>query len=173
MQIGHRESIDLDLFSYESFNNLDIVKDIKSEFTQYEISVVVDSLDEYTCIVNTVKLTFLRYPFIVEDIIDFGDIKLASELSFGAMKAYALGRRSKWKDYVDLYILLQKHPLDKIIKKAQDMFGDLFSKKLLLQQLSYFKDIDYTESVFWRIDNTPSNEEIKEYLAGISTQALV
>ena len=32
--------------------------------------------------------------------------RLPSLLTLAAMKAYALGRRSKWKDYVDLYFLL-------------------------------------------------------------------
>ena len=33
---------------------------------------------------------------------------MPSLLSLAAMKAYALGRRSKWKDYVDLYFLLTR-----------------------------------------------------------------
>ena len=28
-------------------------------------------------------------------------------LHLAAMKAYALGRRAKWKDYVDLYFILK------------------------------------------------------------------
>jgi len=28
-------------------------------------------------------------------------------LTLAAMKAFALGRRSKWKDYVDLYYLIK------------------------------------------------------------------
>ena len=32
---------------------------------------------------------------------------LRKEYYLAAMKAYALGRRAKWKDYVDLYFILR------------------------------------------------------------------
>lgn len=71
---------------------------------------------------------------------------LPSLLTLAAMKAYALGRRSKWKDYVDLYFLLKGYyQLEDVIRKANEIFGDLFSEKLFRAQLSYFDDVDYTE----------------------------
>ena len=64
------------------------------------------------------------------------------------MKAYAIGRRSKWKDYVDLYFILKyHHSLEEVIKASQTLFEMLFSPKLFKQQICYFEDIDYTEEV--------------------------
>ncbi len=38
-------------------------------------------------------------------------------LDLAAMKAYAMGRRSKWKDYVDLYFIIKDHfSIDQIAK---------------------------------------------------------
>ena len=51
---------------------------------------------------------------------------------------------------------------------AVKIFGELFSEKLFRAQLSYFDDIDYTESVEYLIDNPPSAEEIKSALTMIS-----
>ena len=46
-------------------------------------------------------LTFFQYPFPVVPEEIFNDVfRMPSLLSLAAMKAYALGRRSKWKDYV-------------------------------------------------------------------------
>lgn len=60
----------------------------------------------------------------------------------------ALGRRAKWKDYVDLYWLLKHHcTFEDISARAQALFGELFSVKLFRQQLCYFKDIDFSEEV--------------------------
>jgi len=85
-------------------------------------------------------------------------------LDLAAMKAYALGRRSKWKDYVDLYLLLkEKFLLDEISQRAIEIYGDLFSDKLFRSQLSYFEDIDYTEEVEYLISNPPTEEEIKRF----------
>ena len=85
-------------------------------------------------------------------------------LQLAAMKAYALGRRSKWKDYVDLYFLLQNHfTIEEISKEATKLFGELYSEKMFRSQLSYFDDIDYSESVDFLIPNPPT-EEIKQFL---------
>ena len=37
------------------------------------------------------------------------NIRLPELIDLAAMKAYALGRRSKWKDYVDLYFILKDY----------------------------------------------------------------
>ena len=85
------------------------------------------------------------------------------------MKAYALGRRSKWKDYVDLFFLLKdKFTLQQIIDRSIMIFGDLFSDKLFRSQLSYFDDIDYTEEVDYLV-NAPSDAEIKSFLIDLAT----
>ena len=90
------------------------------------------------------------------------------------MKAYALGRRSKWKDYVDLYFLLKNHfTLAEISDCANDLFGDLYSEKMFRAQLCYFEDIDYTEAVEYIVKDPPTEERIKATLTDISVQGLV
>jgi len=40
------------------------------------------------------------------------------------MKAFALGRRSKWKDYVDLYFIIKDHyPIQEISRVANNIFS--------------------------------------------------
>jgi hypothetical protein len=168
LQLGHRESLDFDMFKYEGFNNEDILKDLMS-LGYSDIKVVFDKLDEYTIYINSVKFTFLRYPFEIKEIKNIQSISIASPLDLGAMKAYALGRRSKWKDYVDLYILFHQYDLESIVDRAEGIYSTVFSERMFLQQLCYFKDIDYTEQVIWRIDNPPSNEKIQQYLKKIAT----
>jgi hypothetical protein len=172
LQTGHRESIDFDLFKYEDFKNQDILHEVRSLLKNKSIEVLIDILDEYTCLIDGVKVTFLRYPFKIDNIINIEDICVADKLTIGAMKAYALGRRAKWKDYVDIYTLLQESDLDTICNIANDIFGTLFSRKNFLQQLSFFDDIDYSEEVIWRKDNPPSKDDVKNFLKNISVEAL-
>lgn len=99
--------------------------------------------------------------------------RLPSLLQLAAMKAYALGRRSKWKDYVDLYILLRNHfTITDISTEATRIFGELYSEKMFRSQLCYFDDIDYTEAVDWIIPNPPTDEEIRQTLIEVATQQL-
>jgi Nucleotidyl transferase AbiEii toxin, Type IV TA system len=121
LHIGHRESIDFDLFTLNEFNTVKIKKKITNGFNVEK--VFVDENDEYTVLVNGVKITFLRYPFDIEfkDKLD-NVIKMANLLSLAAMKAYALGRRAKWKDYVDIYFVLKNHhTIEEITKKAKEI----------------------------------------------------
>ena len=84
------------------------------------------------------------------------------------MKAYALGRRNKWKDYVDLYFLLKfKFSLNDLIERSKEIFSTHFNSKLFREQLCYFDDIDYSEAVDY-IDTAPEDEEIKEFLEDIA-----
>ena len=117
------------------------------------------------------KVTFFQYPFQIKaDNVFDNIIRLPELLDLAAMKAYALGRRSKWKDYVDLYFLLkEKFSFDEISQRAIEIFGDLFSDKLFRTQLSYFEDVDYSEEVDYIIANPPSDNEIKQYLIEVST----
>ena len=90
-----------------------------------------------------------------------------------AIALYLGHRRSKWKDYVDLYFLLRDHfTLTDICAEAMRIFGELFSEKMFRSQLCYFEDIDYTEAVDWLIANPPTDEEIKQRLTEIAVQEI-
>ena len=86
-------------------------------------------------------------------------------LSLGAMKAFALGRRSKWKDYVDLYFLLKnKYSVKEIVNKSIAIYGQEFSEKLFRAQLAYHEDINYTEKVEFLPGFAIDAKEIKTFL---------
>lgn len=130
--------------------------------------------EQMNLLVGGVKVTFFQYPFPVVPEDNFRDVfRLPSLLSLAAMKAYALGRRSKWKDYVDLYFLLKDcFSLAEVSAKATELFGELFSEKLFRAQLSYFDDVDYTEQVEYLVPNPPTEQEIKAKLTELSIQGV-
>ncbi len=168
LQLGHRRSIDFDLFSFDKIDHRKIrsliIKNYKIE------KVIIDKTDEYTLIVNGVKLTFLQYPFKIKANRKFKDYILMPDLTtLATMKAYALGRRAKWKDYVDLYWIMEKHcNIKEIIKKAKTIFSVEFNEKNFRQQLAYFKDIDYSEEVDWLKDFKISDKQVKNALIKFS-----
>ena len=172
LYLGHRRSIDFDLFKESAINhkrNLD-----KISTASFEYAVTRRVAEQMNLIVNDVKVTFFQYPFPVEPTAKFEVyFRLPSLLQLAAMKAYALGRRSKWKDYVDLYFLLRDHyTIADITACATKLFGELFSEKMFRSQLCYFDDIDYTEAVDWLIPNPPTDDEIKQSLTEIAVQGV-
>lgn len=164
LQLGHRRSIDFDLFSSEKIDQRKIRSVIAKNHRIGK--VIMDDQNEYTLIVDGVKMTFLHYPFKVmanKKLNDFA--KMPDLTALAAMKAYALGRRAKWKDYVDLYWIIKSHcSIVEIIKKAKTIFGVEFNEKNFRQQLAYFKDVDYTEEVDWLNGFEVSDKQIKDFL---------
>ena len=168
LHIGHRRSVDFDLFKMSAINHKKNLDKIIAAGFDHQVTRRVE--EQMNLLVGGVKVTFFQYPFPVVPEDDFKNVfRLPSLISLAAMKAYALGRRSKWKDYVDLYFLLTKHfALAEVADKATELFGELFSEKLFRAQLSYFDDIDYTEQVEYLIPNPPTAEEIKQGLTELS-----
>jgi len=167
LQLGHRESIDFDLFKNGNINILKIRKRVSEVF--HIENVRVEEPEEYTITVNGVRLTFLNYPFNIKYTEKLEHtIKIPDILTLGAMKAFALGKRAKWKDYVDLYFIFRKHSLEEVTQKSAQIFGNEFNGKLFREQLSYYEDIDYTEQIVFMPKSSVSNEEIKKNLTEIS-----
>ncbi len=168
LHIGHRRSIDFDLFKATPFQAKKILNKIQDQGHRYLVTRSVSG--QLNLIISNVKFTFFEYPFIIEANEDFEKkIKIPSLLDLAAMKAFALGRRSKWKDYVDLYFILKNHyTYQEISERASILFDQQFSGKLFRAQLSYFDDINYDEEVEYLIPNPPTNDEIKEFLINTS-----
>lgn len=168
LHIGHRQSIDFDLFSLREFDNFRIRQRISK--THKIDEVIRDEDGQYTLLIQGVRFTFFYYPFKILFSENFDRIiKLPDPLALAAMKAYALGRRPKWKDYVDLYFIIKHHfPIKDIEAKADQIFKKEFNKKLFLTQLAYFKDIDYSEKIIFQHGSEVSDRKIKEELTEFS-----
>lgn len=168
LHLGHRESIDFDLFTKDPDADFDIpaIKKLVRKFAIIE-TIVREKESEFTFKVNGVQVTYFDFPHKIPYPERFGSyITMPSLLTLGAMKAYALGARAKWKDYVDLYFIMREaHPLAEIATYAAALFGGEFNEKLFRTQLSYFDDVNYTETVTYLPGYAVPDEEVKRMLA--------
>lgn len=168
LQIGHRRSIDFDLFSYKGFVNNRIKKKVEkiADITK----TIVSKSGEYTFFSNKVKVTFYNYPYEIEYKEKFDDIiKMPDLLTLAAMKAFALGQRAKWKDYVDLYFITKDYfTFEEISKKGKECFGQEFNEKLFRTQLAYFNDVNYSEEIEFLPGFEVADEKIKKALVEAS-----
>ncbi len=166
-QIGHRRSIDFDLFTLVDFNGEKVKSIIRESFKIQ--STLVENPGELTLVAGGVRLTFYKYPFGITFSRKFEDIiKMPDLLTLAAMKAHALGRRAKWKDYVDLYFIFKKHSFNEIAKKAEELFKGEFNEKLFREELAYFNDIDYSEKIAYLEGFEVEDDIIKESLKEMS-----
>lgn len=172
LHIGHRESIDFDLFKLADLRKSDIYKKIIASKLGFKFGY--ENYEQLNLIINHVKFTFFSFPHKIPLNSEIkGVIKMPDLLTLAAMKAFALGRRAKWKDYSDLYFILKYHySFQEIAEKAKELFGEMFSEKLFKMQLGYFKGINYDEEVVYLIPNPPTEAEVQEFLTEISISGL-
>jgi hypothetical protein len=168
LHIGHRKSIDFDLFKRAPLHTKKIIDKIREK--NYRFIITRNVSEQLNLTVSSVKMTFFEYPYLIEASVDFnGVIRMPDLLTLASMKAFALGRRSKWKDYVDLYFLLRDHfSLIEIMQRAERIFEEEFSSKLFRSQLAYHEDIDYTEEVDYIQGCYAEPAEIKKFLIDVA-----
>ena len=135
--------------------------------------VILDLEHQRNIIFNDVKITYVAYPFNIDDIYIWEFFSIPSLLTLASMKAYTIWRRAKWKDYVDLYFLIKKFWAENIIQKAKQIYAWDFSEKMFLRQLWYFNNIDYSEKVEFLPGFETKEEEIKDFLFNFSKESLL
>ena len=167
LHLGHRRSIDFDLFTDNIFDPIKLrIRILKNNNIDHTFN---QGEGDLTVLVNNVKITFFHYPFLIDRPINFENtIKLPDILTLGAMKAFALGRRAKWKDYVDLYFIFQQHSFQELIDKTNSIFKSEFNEKLFRTQLAFFEDIDYSEQIEYIEGFEKKDDAIKQFLEKIS-----
>lgn len=172
LQIGHRRSIDFDLFTNQDIKRNSIKRAFDRSPFKIE-KVIYSAYDQLHLIVNDVKMTFFSYPYQIDAPVKFqGKINMPVLIDLAAMKAFALGGRGKWKDYVDLYFLLKNHfDIHEVEQRTKAIFGEYFNRKLFREQLAYYEDIDYSEAVDFLGKELPK-EEIKAYLTKVAVTPL-
>lgn len=150
LQIGHRISVDFDLFS-EAEISKNLLDKAKKIFSGKSVTVSVNNPDELTIFVDGIKVTFLKYPFpALHDFVDYKGVKILNIKELAATKAYTIGRRGSYKDYVDLYFILKENHLSlaEIMEIAEKKYKEEFNSRLFLEQLVYFEDIEDTKIIF-------------------------
>lgn len=163
LQIGHRISVDFDLFCSEDIER-DFLQKVKRVFSESAISPLVNNPDELSVLIDEIKITFLKYPFpILNNFIDWDGLKILDIPELSATKAYTIGRRGSFKDYIDLFfVLLENYAnLNQVIELADKKYGNEFNSRLFLEQLVYLDDIEEINILF--LKKSVNKKQIGEF----------
>lgn len=143
LQIGHRLSVDFDFFSSKSFPDK-FLKKVKRVFEGRQLSVTYSAPEQLNLIIDGVKVTFFNYPYQnIYPLVPYKEIKLASILEIALTKAFSIGKRLSYKDYIDWHFMLTGGyvSLLEVIESAKKKFGADFNDRLFLGQLVSMEDI--------------------------------
>ena len=143
LYLGHRTSIDLDLFTNSSFDEGRMKESLQQDYT---LALLYTASGTLKTIINDVNVDIIahRYPNFEEPHVD-GDIQIYSVPDIIAMKLNAIsvsGQRSK--DFIDVYYALEKYNVRQIVSFYRNKYnqpGDMH----ILKSLIYFDDVDLSD----------------------------
>lgn len=161
LQLGHRESEDLDFFKEQPFEPEKIEQQIMvfGQLTDTELSK--GTLNTF---LMGVKLQFLEYPYqLLEPFVEWNGIKLSAVTDIACTKLQTVGMRGSKKDFIDLYFLLRRFSLsDLLILTKKKYVKSDYSEPHILKSLVYFDDAE--NQPMPRMHQGVSWEEVKKLL---------
>lgn len=139
LQIGHRISIDLDLFA---FSDMEVTPILDYIDHLGEIRVINQTPKILNLFIDDIKVDFVSYRYnFIEAPILIDDLKLGSIKDIAAMKLSAITGRGSRKDFIDLYFILQNFSLPQIFEFYNTKFPD-GTDFLVFKSLTYFDDAE-------------------------------
>ena len=138
--LGHRQSIDLDIFGEIDADTETITNCLTEEGLHVGLSGNSKNIHVFT--INGVKTDIVNYPFAwLEDVIVEHKIRLAGLKDIASMKIAAITNRGSKKDFIDLYFLLHHFSLNELMDFYLTKYPS-GSSFLAYKSLTYFVDAD-------------------------------
>jgi predicted nucleotidyltransferase component of viral defense system len=140
LKLGHRNSIDIDLFTQHEFEDDELLENLLEKF---DLKLIFNRRNTIICSINEVKTDFIRhkYPLINNPITEEGITYLSLE-DICAMKLHAIQNSGKrLKDFIDIYYLLEHFSLNQMLEFYEIKYKHS-NKLIALRAINYFEDID-------------------------------
>jgi len=141
LYFGHRFSIDLDWFA-EKF---DYTISFRRQLEKLgKLGIDSESKKTFNGALNGVKISFFEYPYplIAPKSKYKENVYLAGIPDIAAMKMEAIASRGSYKDFIDIYFILQKYSLKDILGFVRQKFVNIdYNETHLLKALTYFEDV--------------------------------
>ncbi len=121
LQLGHRISIDINLFTHNDFDTKELFLKLN---TQFEISNLTENTNTLNFNItfpekseNIIKIDLIKYSYpLINPIIKFDGIRLLSVEDIIPMKLSAVAGRGSKKDFYDIYKLLKSYSINKMFE---------------------------------------------------------
>jgi len=143
LRIGHRKSIDIDLFSNFSFDALQVLEKLSFD---YKFNLFFSATNTLKGSINNVQVDIIahRYPFVKEpELIE--NFSMLSVEDILAMKLNAIAvSGQRVKDFIDIYYFLQSYSLAEMVSFYQKKYA-LGNEVNILKSIVYFDDVDLTD----------------------------
>ncbi len=177
LRLGHRISIDLDLFTNQLFEVSEFITYLKTHFKE---RIQIGGNNKYGVFtsIDHIKVDFLySYEKFINNEDAYADLRIASIEDIGAMKIHAAASRTSKKDYYDVFELLNVYTFADLIDFYSKMYPnhDIASA---LKSLSDFNEADLDEdpaslrSINWDVIKDKLSTEIRNYVRALQQKKI-
>jgi len=149
LQLGHRESVDIDLFTETPYGEVDfdaIDKHLKNNFEYVDSREGPVALGKSYFIGNSAKDSikldlFYTDPFI-RPVLKIDNIRLATLDDIAAMKIDVVSRGARKKDFWDLHELLDSYSIPQMIQLHEERYPYSHDPNEILRNFTNFETAD-------------------------------
>jgi hypothetical protein len=141
LQLGHRISDDIDLFTREDIEKEEILDFLNSNYKEdFQINNIQAKVLQIT--VTDIKVDFVRYDYnLIENIKEENGIRYLGKRDIAAMKLLAVANRGdQAKDFIDIFYLLKEFPLSEMFNFYKQKFCQK-DVSIIKRSLTYFDDV--------------------------------
>ena len=141
LQIAHRRSTDLDLFSVERFDTqaaLDMLID------KYSFTPSYSGKNAIVGFINGIKIDMIYHPYLwLEPVLEEGSIRMAGLKDIAAMKIHAIANSGERpKDFVDIAFLSKWFSYNQMKDLAIEKYP-MYDPIMIDKSINYFDDVDW------------------------------
>ena len=168
---GHRQSVDLDLFSNKPFDNAEVVAVLEKTFGSAFVNRSTNPRFGIFGFVDEVKIDIIRHPHpLIRSEQTTDSIRMFSVEDIIAMKVQAILGRGKKKDFWDIAELLNHFSITDFINFHKEKYN---TQNLLItvpHAITYFMDAEESENPVslkgqtWKRVKEVIGKKVSEYL---------
>ena len=140
LQVGHRRSVDIDLFCSKVFDKNLLKYFLQKNFENFVLDW--ENKEGFVSWIDGVKVDFFTWhiPFIYPAI-EIDSLRLADKREIAAMKMEAITSRKEKKDFIDIAVLLKEYKFKELLSSFRSRYP-FISHKFVIESLTA---IDYAD----------------------------
>lgn len=142
LHIGHRVSVDIDLFTVENFDTEAMLQHLEKN---YRFNLQYRHKNTLKGFIKNIFVDLITHPYsIIKPVITSENVRMAAKEDIAAMKINAIsGDGTRVKDFIDLYFLLKEYSL----KEIMDFYKQKYAQRNIfhaIKSITYFEDVDFS-----------------------------
>ena len=143
----HRNSVDLDLFYHEKFDQSLVIEALEATFQQRFVDKQQHTQFGIFCFIDNIKVDFVYFPqFPIAAFEEEENIRFYSLADISAKKIQALFGRAQKKDFWDLYELLRNYPLQQLMDWHKLKYPSQMLAISIPHAITYFADAEESDT---------------------------